>query len=97
MTTRQEAINLKCKECAYDELDDGTWRQKVERCEITDCPLWKYKPKSRSKASSVAHSVAVQPHFGGYMRNVGVGQGYHPTPLTFLLIKYIIFTQRRGF
>lgn len=39
MTTRQEAINLKCKECAYDELDDGTWRQKVERCEITDCPL----------------------------------------------------------
>jgi hypothetical protein len=64
MTTRQEAINLKCKECAYDELDDGTWRQKVERCEITDCPLWKYKPKSRSKASSVAHSVAVQPHFG---------------------------------
>ena len=41
MTTRREAINLKCKECAYDELDDGTWRQKVERCEITDCPLWK--------------------------------------------------------
>jgi len=60
-------------------------------------PLMEVKPKSRSKASSVAHSVAVQPHFGGYMRNVGVGQGYHPTPLTFLLIKYIVFTQRRDF
>ena len=46
MTTRQEAINLKCKECAYDELDDGTWRQKVERLDITDCPLWKQTEKS---------------------------------------------------
>ena len=50
MTTRQEAINLKCKECAYDELDDGTWRQKVERCEITDWPLWKYKPEKSLKS-----------------------------------------------
>ena len=50
MTTRQEAINLKCKECAYDELDDGTWRQKVERCEITDYPLWKYQTEKSLKS-----------------------------------------------
>ena len=28
--TRQQAINLKCKECIYDELDQGTWRTQVE-------------------------------------------------------------------
>jgi len=25
--TRQEAIEAKCKECIFDPLDDGTWRQ----------------------------------------------------------------------
>ena len=35
--TRQKAIEAKCKECTYDELDEGTWRQQVERCDITDC------------------------------------------------------------
>ena len=60
--TRQQAIDAKCKDCIYDELDVGTWRQQIERCEITDCALWEYRPKSRSSIANIAHSVAVQPH-----------------------------------
>ncbi len=60
--TRQQAIDAKCKDCNYDELDVGTWRQQIERCEITDCALWEYRPKSRSSIANIAHSVAVQPH-----------------------------------
>ena len=61
--TRQKAIEAKCKECIYDPLDDGTWRQQVERCEITDCALWNYRPKSRSKMPNIVDSVPVQPHY----------------------------------
>ena len=61
--TRQKAIEAKCKDCSYDPLDDGTWRQQVERCEITDCALWNYRPKSRSKLPNIADSVSVQPHY----------------------------------
>ena len=60
--TRQKAIEAKCRDCNYDELDVGTWRQQIERCEITDCALWEYRPKSRSSIANIAHSVAVQPH-----------------------------------
>ena len=67
--TRQQAIAAKCKECTYDPLDDGTWRQQVQRCEMTDCALWKYRPKSRSNTSSKADSAAVQAHYGP------IGQG----------------------
>ena len=63
--TRQEAIEAKCKDCTYDELDDGTWRQQVERCELIECSLWEYRPKSRSKMPDMAISAAVQPHYEG--------------------------------
>ena len=61
--TRQKAIEAKCKDCTYDPLDDGTWRQQVERCDITDCALWNYRPKSRSNLPNITDSVSVQPHY----------------------------------
>ena len=61
--TRQKAIEVKCKDCIYDPLDDGTWRQQVERCELTDCALWNYRPKSRSKKPSLPDSVPVEAHY----------------------------------
>ena len=67
--TRQQAIDAKCKECTYDPLDDGTWRQQVEQCELTACALYPYRPKSRSNVPSKAVSAAVQPHYGP------IGQG----------------------
>jgi hypothetical protein len=42
--TKQEAINAKCKDCNYDELDKGTWREQVESCKATDCSLWEFRP-----------------------------------------------------
>ena len=61
--TRQKAIEAKCKECIYDPLDDGTWRQQVEGCDLVDCSLWGYRPKSRSKMPDMADSVPVQLHY----------------------------------
>ena len=72
MMTRQKAIEAMCRECCFDELDDGTWRMQVERCELTDCPLYQYRPQSRSKVSTLADSVAVQPHYEPMLVQVGV-------------------------
>ena len=47
------AINLKCKDCIYDpELPYG-WKQQVSLCELTDCSLWKCRPKSRTSPVSL--------------------------------------------
>ena len=63
--TRQQAINEKCKECIYDPEVEGTWRMQAEACELIDCALWEYRPKSRSKTPDMADSEAVQPHYEG--------------------------------
>ena len=42
--TRAKAIAAKCKECIYDELDQGTWRQQVKACDIESCALHPYRP-----------------------------------------------------
>ena len=47
------AINLKYKDCICDpELPYG-WKQQVSLCELTDCSLWKYRPKSRTSPVSL--------------------------------------------
>ena len=51
--TRAKAIAGKCKECIYDELDQGTWRQQVKACDIESCALHRYRPmpyKPRNQA-----------------------------------------------
>jgi len=42
--TRQEAIDLNCKDCIYDDQDVGTWRQQVTACTIETCPFYDYRP-----------------------------------------------------
>ena len=38
-------VNAKCIECIYDEKSgSGTWRQQVEACTSTDCPLYPLRP-----------------------------------------------------
>ena len=71
--TRQQAIEAKCKDCIYDPLDDGTWRQQVEGCDLVDCSLWEYRPKSRPKMPDMTHSVPVQLHYEGNHRGTGKG------------------------
>ncbi len=72
--SRSRAINQKCKECIYDPSDDGTWRQQVEACEIRECSLYPYRPKSIASAricrKNVKSSVCLS------------GAGLSATPLT---------------
>lgn len=45
--SRTAAINSKCKDCIYDQLVPGTWREQVEACPSEkSCALWPYRPRS---------------------------------------------------
>lgn len=44
----RKAINEKCKDCIYDEIERGTWREQVTGCTIQSCPLWAVRPTSSS-------------------------------------------------
>lgn len=46
MASLKKAVENMCKQCTYDELDTGSWRQQVERCEIKDCALYEVRPVS---------------------------------------------------
>jgi len=42
----RKAINEKCKDCAYDPKNRGTWRQQITIFPVYDCPLWSVRPLS---------------------------------------------------
>lgn len=44
--SRTKAINDFCKECIYDKSEPGTWREQVELCNCTTCPLYGYRPRT---------------------------------------------------
>lgn len=50
MTTKgrsfKKAVEDKCKDCIYDPVGVGTWRQQTQNCPSTDCPLYDYRPLS---------------------------------------------------
>ncbi len=51
--SRKAAIDAMCKHCIYDPFSGlGTWRQQVEFCTATGCPLWSVRPLSSRTASS---------------------------------------------
>lgn len=43
--TRSEAIQLKCRECIFDQYAYGTWREQAANCTSTTCPLFDFRPK----------------------------------------------------
>ena len=45
------AINAKCKDCIHDpKAGLGTWREQVELCPCTGCPLYPVRPLPHRKA-----------------------------------------------
>ena len=62
------AINAMCKQCLYDPRAEGlgSWRQQIEACTATGCPLHPYRPLSRG----VGRKNAVE-----------AGNGADPAPL----------------
>lgn len=53
----RKAINLKCRECIYDPMAEGTWRQQISACTSPDCPLYPHRPTSQGYAANRANSV----------------------------------------
>ena len=44
MASLKKCIEEKCKDCTYDPLAGGTWREQVEQCNIRTCALWPVRP-----------------------------------------------------
>jgi len=40
----RKAINEKCKDCIFDPLAGGKWKQQVTLCTVTSCPLYTVRP-----------------------------------------------------
>jgi hypothetical protein len=38
------AIDEKCRDCTYDPVAPGTWREQVAQCSAVRCPLWPCRP-----------------------------------------------------
>lgn len=58
MPSLRQAINAKCKECIYDPIGRGTWRQQVEACTSYACPLYPIRPKAMLRRKDVETSSA---------------------------------------
>ncbi len=44
LASRAAAIDAKCRECIYDPLSAGTWRQQVAACPSANCALHPFRP-----------------------------------------------------
>jgi len=49
----RKAVDNHCKACIYDELEQGTWRAQVERCTVTNCDLYPFRPRPIKTANEV--------------------------------------------
>lgn len=56
----RKAINEKCRDCIYDPNSGlGNWRQQVQACTCTSCPLFPYRPKSRPRGRQQSQPAGV--------------------------------------
>lgn len=54
----RKAINLKCRECIYDPMADGTWRQQISACTSPNCPLYPHRPTCQGHTEKRANTVS---------------------------------------
>ena len=47
----RRAINAMCKDCIFDPMGGGNWRQQVSACSTPSCPLFELRPLSRPEGS----------------------------------------------
>ena len=48
----RECVDAKCKECIYDPLSAGTWREQVAACTSGNCPLFDVRAVPRDCMSA---------------------------------------------
>ena len=66
----RKCINEKCRDCIYDSIVSGTWRQQVTLCSVKSCALYDVRPKStRPIPESVLSYYRVD--LAGYERLMG--------------------------
>lgn len=53
MASLKKCIEAKCKDCTYDQAAPGTWRDQVEECRVTACPLWPVRPMTTATVIAV--------------------------------------------
>lgn len=51
----RKAVDNHCMACVYDELEQGTWRMQVERCSVTICDLYPFRPHPFKKTNGVSN------------------------------------------
>jgi hypothetical protein len=55
-------VDSNCVYCTYDNQVNGTWRQQIEACAVTECPLHSVRPRSyRKKAHEVDSNINPKP------------------------------------
>ena len=49
----RRAINEYCRECIWDSLMPGNWKQQTGACTMTTCPLYEFRPVSKPRKAGV--------------------------------------------
>ena len=81
--SRRQAIAEYCKECSYDPEDKGagTWRQQIEACVMSDCPLYEFRPLPRTNSPTLPSGVVKNDTPQDLPDEAMVGLGVHqPQP-----------------
>lgn len=47
-TSLRSAIDAKCRDCIFDRLSAGTWREQVASCVSANCSLHPVRPMPRA-------------------------------------------------
>ena len=47
----RRAIDATCKDCIFDPVGRGNWRQQVEACTTPSCSLFELRPVSRPQGA----------------------------------------------
>ena len=47
-TSLRKCINDNCKNCIYDPVAAGTWRQQVTLCTVTSCAVYPVRPATKA-------------------------------------------------
>jgi len=92
--SRKQAIEEYCKECSYDPEDKGTWRQQIEACVMTDCPLYEFRPVSRTNSPTLVSGVAKTDTPQDFPEEAMLGLGVHPPPFKNDVYIDVVPTQR---
>ncbi len=53
-TSLRSAVNAKCRDCIFDRLSAGTWREQVAACVSSNCELHPVRPMPRAVTSPEA-------------------------------------------